>query len=106
MKTLLTMLVLLASAVSAQAQATNKYQSCTGILMRDIFEDEDNDHLNHARGGLWCDASLPSNLQSKILKVCKLGDYCQVTGTFSGRGTFEWTRIYSVRKLPTPRIVE
>jgi hypothetical protein len=105
---------LLLLATSASAAPRGDYQSCIGTLVIDEYEIgnriEHDLQLDMAASGvttlggrpqpsLWCDATIPEFLMAKVLKVCAVGDRCQIKGEFRGHGTFGWTRISSVKKL-------
>ena len=55
---------------------------------------------------LWCDADIGATLKSaqakEVLKVCSVGERCQIEGAFTGHGVFYWVRISRVISLRTP----
>jgi hypothetical protein len=100
MKTLLMTLALLIVVPSnADAQIKNKYVSCDGFLGMDSGDNS----LAYSSGDHLCEmAEIPPLLLDKVLSVCGV-EHCRIRGTISGRGAFEWSRIYSIKRLPPPK---
>lgn len=103
MKTLLTLLAAAAFLImphTADAQIKNKYVSCFGFLGMGNDKDKTDTSLALSSGGWLCEvAEFSPELLSKVVKVCGF-EHCRIRGTISGRGAFEWSEIYSIKRLP------
>ncbi|SEM72922.1 hypothetical protein [Bradyrhizobium sp. OK095] len=51
----------------------------------------------------WSDADIDDKDRIRVLKVCKLGDRCEIKGTIRGHGTFGWVEINSIVRPVSPR---
>lgn len=83
---------------SVEAHAQEKFQACTGVLVR-----EDQSLLlkpDTKNESLWCDAYIGEDANSvpasKVLAACTVGQKCRIEGHFNGHGVFYWTRITRV----------
>jgi hypothetical protein len=95
---------LLTTAAHATAAKRDMHQVCKGFLYFDDgiekkgfqFIPDDN------QKSLWCDADLSGAQLQQIIKVCKVYGRCRIEGTFAGHGSFGWTKILNIQRLPGP----
>ena len=75
----------------------NNRFTCIGELVRD----DNGLHLAQNQQSLvWCEiAEISDDNEAKVIKVCTVGDLCEIRGTIHGHGAFLWTKITKVRKL-------
>lgn len=47
---------------------------------------------------VWCNAMIDHKDESRVLAICKVGDYCEIKGIVDGHGSFYWYKITSIAK--------